>query len=517
MLRTLAATACALLLAGQAHAAGLARAKVAQGLLSAGGSEEGVSVFKGVPFAAPPVGPLRWRPPQAPAAWSGVRRSDQFGANCMQKPIEGALGPWTPEYLSHGAISEDCLYLNVWTPAQSAGAKLPVMVWIPGGGFNQGSGSVPIYDGAGLARRGTVVVTVNYRLNAFGFLAHPELTAEGQGSSGNYGLQDQIAALRWVQANIAAFGGDPAKVTVAGQSAGAASVHALLASPEAKGLFRQAIAQSGSGMGNGGTPLAKAEQDGVRFAEALGAQSLAELRAFPAERVLETPAGMRFAPIVDGRTVPADPGRPENAVSDVPLLTGLTADEASGMNRSYGKATAAELKLRLDEAFGPLASRAAAVYPVVDDAQAGELSKRISRERGLAATWLWAQDRLRASRQPVYVYLWTHVEPGPEQARYGAFHSSEMPYVFQTLAASPDRAFTADDRRISDQMAAYWANYIRSGDPNGPGLPAWPRLAPGGVQIMELGDRPAPRPVLDPATLDLYRAHASGGGRLGLF
>ncbi|WP_165842940.1 carboxylesterase/lipase family protein [Phenylobacterium deserti] len=517
MLRTLAAAACALLMAGQAQAAGLAQARVAQGLLSAGPVEQGVTVFKGVPFAAPPVGPLRWRAPQAAAAWSGVRPADRFGANCMQKPIEGALGPWTPEYLAHGDISEDCLYLNVWTPAEGLGAKLPVMVWIPGGGFNQGSGSVPIYDGAGLARRGVVVVTVNYRLNAFGFMAHPQLTAEGQGASGNYGLQDQIAALQWVQANIAAFGGDPARVTVAGQSAGAASVHALLAAPAAKGLFHQAIAQSGSGMGSGGTPLAKAEQDGVRFAEGLGARTLAELRALPADKVLETPSGMRFAPIIDGRTVPADPTRPGNAVSDVPLLTGLTADESSGMNRSYGKSTPAELQTRLQTGFGALARQAGAIYRASSDADAGEASKRLSRDRGLAATWLWAQSRLQTSRQPVYAYLWTHVEPGPEEARYGAFHSSEMPYVFQTLAASPERPFTQEDRRISDQMAAYWANFIAKGDPNGQGLPTWPKVRAGSPVIMELGARPAPRPVLEPETLKLFQAYAEAGGGLSLF
>jgi para-nitrobenzyl esterase len=495
-------------------------ARVTQGVLEAGPPEKGVAVFKGVPFAAPPEGDLRWRAPKAPAAWSGVRKAGHFGANCMQTGGGGkGFGPWTTEYIIQDPVAEDCLYLNVWTPARTVGDKLPVLVWIHGGGFSSGSGSVPIYDGAAFAARGVVMVTLNYRVGVFGFLAHPAFTAEA-GTSGNYGLMDQVEALKWIKANIAAFGGDPAKVTIAGQSAGAASVHELIAAPSAKGLFARAIAQSGSGMGLGTTPRAAAEVDGVRFASQAGAASLSDLRAMPAETLLAVRGeggGLRFAPIIDGVFIPGDPNDPAKVASNVPMLTGLTADEASGMVPNYGRASAAELKGQLSRAFGALSDRATALYPAADDAEAGLVNRRWARERGLASTVLWAAQRQKAGGQPTFVYQFTHVEPGPDAPRYGAFHSSEIPYVFQTLDKSPDRPFTAADRALSEQMATYWVNFVKAGDPNGSGLPAWPRFDATEGRILEIGEHTGAREALPPATLSLYRDLAAQGGRMSIF
>jgi para-nitrobenzyl esterase len=304
---TACATACAAVVVAAARppAAALATVRVAGGQLAGAPSADGTVVaFKGVPFAAPPIGDLRWRAPRPPAAWPGVRRADTFGANCLQNIVD-ARKPWTYEFMAHGATSEDCLYLNVWSPAKAAAERRPVYVYIHGGGNTEGSGSVPVYDGSGLAAKGLVVVTINYRLGAFGFLAHPDLTGEAPyHASGNYGLLDQIAAVKWVKDNIAGFGGDPSRITVAGQSAGAFGVRNLLVSPLAAGLFQRAIAESGVSLGGFGASrtLADGEQDGVRFARAKNAASIAELRALPAAQIATPPVGgapIRWGTIVD--------------------------------------------------------------------------------------------------------------------------------------------------------------------------------------------------------------------------
>ncbi|MFT4251289.1 MAG: carboxylesterase family protein [Caulobacter sp.] len=330
-----------------------------------------------------------------------------------------------------------------------------------------------------------------------------------------------MLALIHLRANIAAFGGDPARVTIAGQSAGAASVHELIAAPGAKGLFARAIAQSGSGMGLGATPRAAAEADGARFAGQAGARSLADLRAMPAEALLAVRGeggipGLRFAPIVDGVFIPADPNDPAKAASNVPMLTGLTADEASGMDPGYGRATAAGLKGQLAAAFGVLSARAEGLYTASNDAEAAAVGRRWARERGLASTVLWADQRRRSGGAPTYVYQFTHVEPGPDAARYGAFHSSEIPYVYQTLDKSPDRPFTDADRKLSERMAAYWVNFVKGGDPNGADLPAWPRFDADG-RVLAIGADTAAREALPPETLSLYRDLAARGGRMGIF
>jgi para-nitrobenzyl esterase len=497
--------------------------QVQQGALS-GVRENAVEAFLGIPFAAPPVGDLRWKPPQPAAAWQGVRKADTMPAGCQQSVGPGGFGPWTHEYVVGGPVSEDCLYLNVWTPAARAGQKLPVLVWIYGGGFSSGSNSVPIYDGAKLAAKGIVVVGINYRVGLYGFVAHPELTAESPAhASGNYGLMDQIAALKWIKANVAAFGGDPDKVTIAGQSAGAMSVHDLIASPLAKGLFSQAIAQSGSGTGVAVPDRAVGERAGMALMQAAGVSSLAELRRLtPAQleaaqrKMGPGGGGLGFAPIVDGLVIP-NASYVGADTNDTPILTGMTSQEMQGLNPSFGKATPETVSKQIADSYGPLAARFAALYPVTDAASANAALGAIARDRGLASMAMWAADRQKTSRHPIYAYLWTHAEPGPEAARYGAFHSSEIPYVFDTLDASPERPFTDLDRKLAAEMGGYWVNFVKTGNPNGAGLANWPQYRPQDRQIVEIGGTTTTRAVLPPATFDAFNQHVENGGKLGLF
>jgi para-nitrobenzyl esterase len=504
--------------------ADVVRTQVAEGEL-VGKTEGNAAAFLGVPYAAPPVGDLRWKPPQPLASWTGDRAADHFAASCQQTVVPGGFGPWTQEYVVSGDVSEDCLYLNVWTSARKKEDRLPVLFWIHGGGFSQGSGSVPIYDGAPLAAQGLVVVTFNYRVGVYGFLAHPELTAESaEHASGNYGLLDMVAALRWVQKNIAAFGGDPSRVTIAGQSAGAASVHHLIASPLANGLFSGAIAQSGSGMGLPVPDRATAEAVGEKLSHVDGdALTLAQLRALPPAqldaRVAKMPSGgpgaLRFTPIVDGLLLP-DAATVGKNTNDTPILTGMTANEVTGLNPDYGKTTADSFRQQLDSTYGALASDAASLYRARDDAQARESADALARDRGLASMYLWAKDRLAHTKHPVFAYLWTHLEPGPDSARYQVFHSSEIPYVFSTLDRA-QRPFTARDFALARRLGSYWVNFVKTGDPNEVGLPQWPAFDAKQRQILELGDAIKPRPVLDKRRLKFFEKHVAAGGQLGLF
>lgn len=477
------------------------------------GMREGaVAAFLGIPFAADAGGANRWRAPQPAPKWRGVRPARAFGPACFQAvtPNRGSIGPWTWEYLHQGAVSEDCLQLNVWTPAPRPGAKLPVLVWIYGGGFSSGSTAVPLYDGAALAARGIVVVSVNYRVGAFGFLAHPELTREA-GASGNYAILDQIAGLAWVKRNIARFGGDPGRVTISGQSAGAASVHALIASPLAKGLFHRAIAQSGSGMGLEWPQLAEGEAVGLRFSEAARATTPAQMRALTPEQVAAAARSVpgRFGPLAGTPVLPDQ----RSAASNVPVLTGLTADEGSALDPAYRATDAAGIRAALGQRYGGAAASFAPLYPAPDPATAAASAQAMVRERGIAALMTWAHARAPGS-PPVYGYLWTHAEPGSDP-QYRAFHSAELAYVFGTLGKTPERPFTAQDREIAQRIGDYWANFVRTGDPNGPGLPAWPRIDSG--RIMELGERFAPRAPLRPEAKAVFDAYVAGGGKVGLF
>jgi para-nitrobenzyl esterase len=442
------------------------------GILAGTGTiEAGVHAWLGVPFAAPPVGNLRWRPPQSAAGWSGVRTADHFAPACMQ-PAPAAFGPWTLEFLLRGPVSEDCLYLNVWAPT-SAPAPRPVFVYIYGGGFGSGSADVPVYDGAHLAAKGLVVVTINYRVGALGFLAHPELTAESPDhASGNYGLLDQVAALQWVRDNIGAFGGHPSRVTIAGQSAGAMSVFLLTTSPRARGLFSRAVIESGpGGLAAMGVPTARsttrpraaAEQDGVAYAEALGAKSLAELRGLPASAFVAAPGqrGPGFGPVVDGLVLTEEP--PEviaaGRQNDVPTLTGMNADEASAFGH-YDKRNAAD-----------------------------------SRDAGVVGITTLLLERARTAHTPAFAYYFDHEIPWPEHPEFGAFHTSEVPYVFGTLDQLR-RPWTDVDRRLSATMMSYWANFATTGDPNGAGLPQWPAFTATNPVLLDIGDTIAPHPQL---------------------
>jgi len=470
-------------------------------IAAAAADTAGVRTFKGIPYAAPPVGDLRWRPPAPLAAWQGARKADDWGPRCMQSGRLGDIDPYNRR------MSEDCLYLNVWTPAKSADEKLPVMVWIHGGSNNVGAGSEPVYGGANLARKGVVVVTINYRLDVFGFLAHPELTKESAANaSGNYGLLDQIAALKWVQSNIAAFGGDPARVTVFGESAGAIDISLLMVSPRAKGLFARAIGESGGAMtpvpGFGPLLLANNEASGLKFAAALGASSIADLRAKPAEEILQ--AAIKNPTIfglgvVDGDVVPEYPAKifAAGKQNDVPLLVGWNADEgtlfaARGFKWGEGQPTYPE---RIRTFFKNEADKVLALYPPGETLEDGKASFAALYGDEIIGygTWAWAERAAASGGSPVYRYYFTRRPPGAPElsvnplAAPGVYHSAELYYALNNLQVR-DFPWEADDHRLADAMSSYWVNFAKTGDPNGDGLPLWPVYKPGGAgKVMELG------------------------------
>ena len=479
------------------------------------GSRAGVRAYLGIPYAAPPVEDLRWRAPAPVMAWTNVRSAERFAPSCMQGP-NTPFGPWTAEFLLLGPVSEDCLYLNVWT-ASRAGERRPVLVYVYGGGFSSGSGDVPVYDGAPLAEKGLVVVNMNYRVGALGFLAHPELTAE-TGVSGNYGLLDQIAALEWVHDNIAAFGGDPQRVLVAGQSAGAMSVYLLTASPMARGLFHRAAIESGPGglaamgVATGASvarPRADAERDGVRYATTLGAKNLAELRRLPAARFVGGGGGgggggIRFGPIVDGRVIVENPAQTFAAggQNDVPTITGLNADEGSA-SPTYGRATAEQFRQQITQRYGDRASRVLAAYPATTDDEARRAQIESGRDAGVAGLHQLLVERARSARTRAFAYYFDHAIPWPDRPQFGAFHTSEVPYVFGTLDKLK-RPWTEVDRRLSQTMMSYWTNFATTGDPNGAGVPSWPAFTPEQPVLLRIGDRIEPKEPLAPQRLELY-------------
>jgi len=493
MNRLLAATMAATCLTFAVSGAAPKPVKTASGLVSGtAGRNSTISVFKGIPFAAPPVGPLRWRAPTAPASWTGVRKADAFSPSCIQT-IVTEKKPWTYEFMAHGEVSEDCLYLNIWTPAASPAARRPVFVYIYGGGNVEGSGSVPAYDGEGLASKGLVVVTFNYRVGVLGFLSHPDLNKESSyHASGNYGLLDQIAAVRWVHDNIAAFGGDPNRITVAGQSAGASGVHSLTASPLAKGLFHRAIADSGGGVG-GARTMADQEADGVRFATAKKAGGISDLRAMPWQDVVVSVPGVRFAPVPDGYALPAAVRDVFAAgkQNDVPTLTGINADEGGAV--PHPTATLESFQRDARTRYSADADEFLKLYPATTDDEAKRAQNDSARDRARSTLYLWALDRGKTSKTDAFTYFWTHTLPGPDADQYGAFHTSEVPYVLNTLSMS-SRPFTAKDHQIAATLSSFWANFAATGNPNGKGLAAWPAVTKDASQTMEVGDdfRPIP-------------------------
>jgi para-nitrobenzyl esterase len=464
------------------------RAETESGAIS-GASENGLSVYKGIPFAAPPVGSLRWRPPVHVAPWTGVRKADAFAPACMQTGV--SMPGETPP-----AISEDCLYLNIWTPTKHPRERLPVIVWIYGGGYINGSAAMPLYWGDRLAHKGVIVVSIAYRLGPLGFLAHGELTRESpHHSSGNYGLMDQIAALQWVQRNIAAFGGDPKNVTIAGQSSGSISVSILMASPLAKGLFQRAIGESGGLF----EPLqlapkyllANAELDGEKYAASLGANTLDELRRLPAT-LLTGNAGGIVHPVIESYVLPLSPYEAFVAgqQNSVPLLLGSNADEARSLV-DVNHVTTASFDSDIERSYGKLPPPLLAAYPHATDAEAQQA--RLGLERDLRFGWdMWAWARLQAGtgREPVYYYSFRQKPPFPAGSVYagwGASHFAELWYVFDHLNQEP-WSWTPADRLVTEEISSYWVNFAKSGDPNGPGLVSWPPFTNTDAQVIYPGD-----------------------------
>ncbi len=475
----------------------------------AGGTDarSGVYAFKGVPFAAPPVGERRWQPPQPPRPWSGVRPADRFGPRPMQLPVFGDMN------FRCGEMSEDCLTLNVWTPDPSAAARLPVLVYFYGGGFIAGGGCEPRYDGGRLAGRGLVVVTVNYRLNVFGFLAHPELSDESaHGRSGNYGYLDQHAALVWVRDNIAAFGGDAGRVTIAGESAGSISANAHMVSPLSAGLFAAVIGSSGGLRAQPPVAPEAAEQNGLAFAQRIGAPSLAALRAMSADELLRATRGLGahdFRGVRDGHFFPAAPPAAATGwpAARVPLMVGWNSAEMDyrmllGNRKPTPRNYAAAVRALYSEAAGEVLR----LYPGATAAQVRQSATDLASDRFIVySAWKWADDQ-RAAGAPLYRYLYAHPRPPltPEMAgalpglaggiidaaqadaaialpppAEGAVHSADIEYALGNLDTNHVYGWTAADEQVSALMQGYYANFITTGDPNGPGLPAWPRADEG--------------------------------------
>lgn len=471
--------------------------------------DSGIRIFRGVSFAQPPVGELRWQAPQPVQPWKGVRKADSFRPRAMQRPIFGDMA-----FRSDG-VSEDCLYLNIWTPTRSADEKLPVLVYFYGGGLLAGDGSEPRYDGESMARRGIVAITVNYRLNVFGFFAHPELTKESpHNASGNYGLLDQASALQWVHDNIAAFGGDPGRVTIAGESAGSFSVSAQMASPLSNDLIAGAIGESGSLLSNRPpTPLREAEQNGKEFAQLAGASSLANLRAMSAEDLLEVtahPDAPRFSAVVNGYFLPQAPTEIYAAgkQANVPLLLGWNSEEGSYRSLLGEKQPTPEnYATVVRKLYGPRADSVLRLYLGTTEAEVKQSATDLASDRFIAySTWKWGEMHAKTSDQPVFRYYYARPRPAVRSEisdnaspATGAVHSAEIEYALGNLPTNRVFNWQPEDYQVSAIMQGYFANFIKTGDPNGLGLPTWPpadarALSPVMVIDVKTQAMPAPHP-----------------------
>lgn len=505
--------------------------RIDTGLLEgAHGRNPSIMVYKGIPYAAPPVGDLRFKAPQPPAAWQGVRKADEYGNSCPQSSKKEKMG-------------EDCLFANVWTPAGAATERRPVFVWIYGGAFYAGSGSNIEFDGEALAKKGIVVVTFNYRLGALGFLATPELSREGgHNASGNFGLLDQVAMLQWVHRNIAAFGGDPNKVTIGGQSAGAGSVGFLSMSPLAKGLFIGGIQQSHARYSRdiellylsvSYRKLKDAEQEGEQWEQAHGAHSLAELRAKPwqdlvvagteVETSVDTGTDAKpplFRPVVDGWVLPRNYGETfaSRSQNDVAIIAGEDRDESGAVpentfaarraeanynsNRVHLNLTVKDFVAASKRKFGPMTDEFLKLYPASNDDEAAMMNNESVRDRGRVSTYLWAKDFKMGTDKPVFIYYWSHRPTGDP---LGAHHGSEILFVFNNLDLKPNKQpWTDQDRKLADTLSSYWVNFVTNGNPNGSGLPTWPQVDPKSPVIMEIGDHSGPIPVTTPERLSFW-------------
>ena len=490
-----------------------------------------VRVFKGIPFAAPPLGENRWKSPQPVAKWDGVRQADAFGAPCAAgagggRGGGGGRGAAAPGAAAQAAPApaappreparaEDCLYLNVWTSANSPNDRRPVMMWIYGGGFTGGSGGLAWYDGENLAAKGPVIVTFNYRLGSLGFFSHPELAKEsGHNASGNYGMMDALAALQWVKKNISAFGGDPNNVTIAGESAGAIMIGAIVGSPQAKGLFHRAIAESGGWMGlmmGRMTSGETAQANGVKTMEALGAKTIAELRAKPMNELTGLSAG---GLVIDGYLIPEDisltfaSGR-QNAVD---VLTGSNKDEANfgicgGGRGNATPITAETFKTNAQRRFGEAADEYVKLYGVTSDAEAQPAAHIACADE---ITWnmrQWAVAQAKAGKR-AYTYFFTRIPtinggPSPN----GATHTAEISYAWNNPKGQANQTWNDVDTKLADTMSSYWVNFITKGDPNGNGLPRWPEFKDlMGGRVMVLGDTVQAESTAPAAKLSFYQA-----------
>lgn len=501
----------ALLLAGMSVAAA-GQVRTEAGSVQGSTSTDGkVQIFKGVPYAAPPVGALRWKEPQPMPSWQGVRKTTDFGARCMQGNVFGDM------VFRDTAPSEDCLYLNVWTPKASAGAKLPVMVWIYGGGFQAGATSEPRQDGERLAHKGVVVVSMNYRLGIFGFFSHPELTKESpHHASGNYGLLDQAAALQWVRKNIAAFGGDPQNVTIFGESAGSFSVSALMASPTSKALIHRAIGESGAFFGRtlSAKPLAESEQDGVKFGASIGADTLQKLRTMSSQETLDAASkdknAFRFGPNIDGYFFPESPSEifAKGNQAHIALLAGWNHDEGSyHMFFGTDAATKENFAKKASQTYGDKAPDLLKAFPAETDEQAKTSADLLATAGFIGyGTWKWIEMQEKTGGSVVYRYEFDQAPPmpaptagAPPQESRGAYHSAEIEFVFGMLD-SKALPWRPEDFQLSEQMGSYWTNFAKTGNPNGEGLPNWPAYsAKDGFEVMHLVAKPQ-------ATTDQQRA-----------
>ena len=479
--------------------------KVDGGLLQ-GTTEDGLTVYRGVPFAAPPVGDLRWKAPQPAAKWEGVRAADTFAPGAMQgiQPPSGK--------------SEDCLYLNVWSPAKSPKEKVPVLVWIYGGGFAVGYTSDPMYSGEKLAKKGVVLVSIAYRVGVLGFLAHPELSAESPNrASGNYGLLDMIAALTWIKKNIAAFGGDPNKVTIFGESAGGIAVSMLCASPLAKGLFHGAISESG---GSFGPPrlttypgenlknLADAENNGAAYAKSAGVTSIADLRKIEAGKL---PGGRGIGtswPIIDGYVIPDDQHTLYEAgkYNDIPVLVGYNSDEGASFSPPK---TPEEYISGVQKRYGKFADQLISAYPA-GATTVPKTARDLTRDAAFGwQTWSWATLQAKTGKSKVFYYYFDQHPDYPDtskKAGYGSPHGQEVAYVFQHLNTA-DKNITKTDIDISDAMSTYWTNFTRYGDPNGNGVPSWPVFSNASPVVMYFAQTAHTGPVPGIGSLKVLDAY----------
>ncbi|QEM09934.1 carboxylesterase/lipase family protein [Mucilaginibacter rubeus] len=503
---------------------------VENGALEGTREASNVLSFKGIPFAQPPVGDLRWKEPQPVKNWEGTLKADHFGHNPMQKPIFGDMGFRT------SGMSEDCLYLNVWTPAKSSKEKLPVLVYFYGGGLMAGDGSESRYDGESMAKKGIVALTVNYRLGVFGFFSHPELTKESPNhSSGNYGYLDQHQALLWVQKNIAAFGGDPTRVTIAGESAGSISVSVQMASPLSKDLIAGAIGESGAGIKPTlfPIPLADAEQNGVKFATNEKANTLADLRAIPAEQLLNDafkPGTPPMSATIDNYLLPKS--LPEifmaGEQAKVPLLVGWNSAEVPFQFMMRGDAPTLENYTKtLKQLYGDRAEEALKLYPAANDEEVIKVATDLSSDRFIVySTWKWADLQVQTGGKPVYRYLFSRVrpamvasmgnatpglaggvvkgdaaKPAPKMpSAVGAAHASEIEYAMGNLAGNKTYAWTPDDFKVSETMENYFANFIKKANPNGAGLPKWSAITDNNhVKFMNIDVKSEEKPEVNRA------------------